>query len=480
MKKLLIGILLAAFAAGNAYPQSERVPLSQINPKDYSKWSIAIGGGYTYYRVNPFTQNSQEGFWKFYVTGEGGMISNYGNPQISVEYDFNPLFGIGLHIGRFGFNRPAGDPNTFYEKNKDGTLRRNAESQYIVSKVTDINYGAVYDLTLYGSIDVTDLLLPYRKWKNWSVYADFGMGVGYYHGKLADPYHSSISNNVDIWTGYPHFEEGVYNGLTPMFSSLLNAEYSFGRRIALGLAFGYRAYIRDGLGGYDEESVTIGSPNRNPQYKGSTEAQNEDGWNATLSLRFKLGTKKIHMRDVRLTETFIVEERDPVEDISPLLLKRMREIEGANRDLQNRIDELEGKIDKLHDPILGVSGTGTPPDPWVIQGVNFKFDKTILIESSIPILQDVLAKLIVHKNEWSVLKIDGHTDAFGSVEYNDDLGLRRANAIKQYFIENGLRGKTFVVESFGKSKPVAPNSIGGKDNPAGRQENRRVELYILE
>jgi OOP family OmpA-OmpF porin len=37
---------------------------------------------------------------------------------------------------------------------------------------------------------------------------------------------------------------------------------------------------------------------------------------------------------------------------------------------------------------------------------------------------------------------------------------------------------TLDAVGYGETKPVAPNQLNGKDNPAGRQANRRVEIFI--
>ncbi len=69
------------------------------------------------------------------------------------------------------------------------------------------------------------------------------------------------------------------------------------------------------------------------------------------------------------------------------------------------------------------------------------------------------------------MDIDGHTDSVGSDEYNQGLGQRRANAVKRYFADHGIRASRLNARSFGESRPVAPN-----DTDEGRQTNRRVEL----
>lgn len=75
------------------------------------------------------------------------------------------------------------------------------------------------------------------------------------------------------------------------------------------------------------------------------------------------------------------------------------------------------------------------------------------------------------------LEIRGHTDAKGSDEYNQDLSQRRALTIEGALKMRGVTSE-MSAEGFGESQPVAPNEIDGKDNPAGRQLNRRVEIFV--
>ncbi|HMQ46238.1 MAG TPA: OmpA family protein [Saprospiraceae bacterium] len=77
------------------------------------------------------------------------------------------------------------------------------------------------------------------------------------------------------------------------------------------------------------------------------------------------------------------------------------------------------------------------------------------------------------------LTIVGHTDSIGSDAYNDKLGLERAISARQFFVDSLNVNATINVESEGERRPVAPNSTPkGKDNPEGRQKNRRVNFII--
>ena len=71
------------------------------------------------------------------------------------------------------------------------------------------------------------------------------------------------------------------------------------------------------------------------------------------------------------------------------------------------------------------------------------------------------------------LEVEGHTDSVGSDEYNQQLSERRADAVRNYLIEQGIPESAIVARGLGKSNPVATN-----DTPEGRQQNRRVEMVI--
>jgi len=73
--------------------------------------------------------------------------------------------------------------------------------------------------------------------------------------------------------------------------------------------------------------------------------------------------------------------------------------------------------------------------------------------------------------------ISGHTDSIGTDEYNQGLSERRANSVLSALQAANVT-TTLEAHGYGETKPIAPNNIKGKDNPAGRQQNRRVEIFI--
>ena len=75
------------------------------------------------------------------------------------------------------------------------------------------------------------------------------------------------------------------------------------------------------------------------------------------------------------------------------------------------------------------------------------------------------------------IQVQGHTDSVGSDAYNDRLSLARAEAVRQWLMQNGIPPQAVTTEGFGRHQPAVPNTFpDGRDNPEGRARNRRVVL----
>jgi OmpA-OmpF porin, OOP family len=80
----------------------------------------------------------------------------------------------------------------------------------------------------------------------------------------------------------------------------------------------------------------------------------------------------------------------------------------------------------------------------------------------------------------SAVQIVGYTDQIGSDAYNVDLSQRRAEAVRDYLIANGISGDLITAEGRGKAKPVVDcPHLAGKQLRECLAPNRRVEVNIL-
>lgn len=124
-------------------------------------------------------------------------------------------------------------------------------------------------------------------------------------------------------------------------------------------------------------------------------------------------------------------------------------------------------------PNTRVDGVGCPLDKVIaLRGVTFEFDKTRLRPDSVTILD--WATEILKKYPEMEVEIAGHTDSIGRDSYNQKLSEGRAQAVEEYFINQGIPDSQMTPKGYGESEPIDTN-----DTAEGRERNRRVELRIL-
>jgi outer membrane protein OmpA-like peptidoglycan-associated protein len=105
---------------------------------------------------------------------------------------------------------------------------------------------------------------------------------------------------------------------------------------------------------------------------------------------------------------------------------------------------------------------------------NFKFDSATLSDAAKAKIDDVVKPQLANPNG-AFFEIEGYTDNIGSKEYNQKLGLDRAEAVKRYIYEQYHVALFRInVISYGSENPVAPNTTA-----AGRAQNRRVVIKVV-
>ncbi len=117
----------------------------------------------------------------------------------------------------------------------------------------------------------------------------------------------------------------------------------------------------------------------------------------------------------------------------------------------------------------------TPPLPVVPDDLSlyFDFDKTLVLNTAdlnnwLPACLEYLGA-----DAGSCLELVGHTCDIGTVSYNMDLGMSRAEAVQSYLLKNGFSTSCIKVSSKGEAEPKAANT-----STENRKLNRRVEVHI--
>ena len=104
--------------------------------------------------------------------------------------------------------------------------------------------------------------------------------------------------------------------------------------------------------------------------------------------------------------------------------------------------------------------------------VVFKTGTATLLPIARQKLDDVATALKAQK-EGTRIVVEGHTDSRGGTAFNEDLSRRRAVAVRDYLVSQGVDAERIAAVGRGESEPVASN-----DSPEGRANNRRVEIVL--
>lgn len=107
-----------------------------------------------------------------------------------------------------------------------------------------------------------------------------------------------------------------------------------------------------------------------------------------------------------------------------------------------------------------------------LKGLNFENNQALISERNIPLLTKVQNVLRTIKS--SQIQIEGHTDSLGTKIGNQDLSMKRAEAVQTYLVtNNNMNSGQIVATGLGDTQPIATNKTS-----SGRALNRRVDIII--
>lgn len=114
-----------------------------------------------------------------------------------------------------------------------------------------------------------------------------------------------------------------------------------------------------------------------------------------------------------------------------------------------------------------------PPTPFqeAYKNLNFETGKATIKPGSFPSLDKVVG--VMYSDPTLALKLVGYTDNRGPRQYNLDLSLARAQAVKNYIVSKGIAEARITAEGKGPDNPIESNNT-----PKGRLANRRVEFIV--
>jgi OOP family OmpA-OmpF porin len=113
-----------------------------------------------------------------------------------------------------------------------------------------------------------------------------------------------------------------------------------------------------------------------------------------------------------------------------------------------------------------------------IRNILFAFDDAVIPVNDYEFLNEVADYLKKHPE--AKIEIGAHTDGKGSVAYNKKLSARRAQSCYDYLIKAGIEQSRLRSKGYGECCPIEKETTpDGKDDPAAREKNRRIEIKLL-
>ncbi len=130
--------------------------------------------------------------------------------------------------------------------------------------------------------------------------------------------------------------------------------------------------------------------------------------------------------------------------------------------LRQRLDETGVSVTRMGDNItLNMPGN-----------ITFAVDSADINANFYEVLDSVA--LVLNEFNKTLVEVAGHTDSTGTEQYNQALSERRANSVSAYLRTRSVMTDRLLTVGAGEQYPIADNST-----PAGRQQNRRVEITIV-
>src|SRR6478609_4363210 len=132
---------------------------------------------------------------------------------------------------------------------------------------------------------------------------------------------------------------------------------------------------------------------------------------------------------------------------------------------KNGFEDEDGCPDTVPDAVKKFSG--------VIEGIYFDKNKATVTAKSKPVLGN--AAKVLNSYPSIHLEISGHTSSEGDPAVNQRLSQERADAVKQWLVDNGVAPERLKTRGAGAEEPIADNK-----KAAGREKNRRIEFRVLQ
>lgn len=130
---------------------------------------------------------------------------------------------------------------------------------------------------------------------------------------------------------------------------------------------------------------------------------------------------------------------------------------------------------KAEDPVevkarYGVTLASLPP-PAASFTLYFQTGTEVLVPESVPLLARIKDELA--RRPAPEIIVVGHTDRIASLEFNDALSIKRAEAMRQVLVDTGIPSESIITAGRGEREPLVPTA-----DEVAEPKNRRVEIRV--
>ncbi|RLJ68874.1 thrombospondin type 3 repeat-containing protein [Lacinutrix venerupis] len=481
---------------------------------------IAVGGGYTWLEEGPYntfssTSNSLVGAGtvngsiglKYWVSNRFGInlqttykhvfedyLPKHWDHNLGIVYKLNKeeqegvvtettttensrwSFEAGfsaINLFPVGENAPQGDYfDEFFNLNDHYNLGLYVGvTRMLTNNLSITAKGSVNEISKYGEFGETDesVLVDNLKYYGLDGMVNYKFG----QGKL-QPF-------IAVGGGYSWLEEGPYNTFSSTSNSLVGAGTVNG-------SIGAKYWFTDKIG-----------VNLQTTYKHTFEDYLPKHWDHNLGLVYKFGKEKKEEVNNDIDGDGVPNEFDLCPEVAGLAsLGGCPDADGDGvTDKDDLCPEVAGLIEfggcpdtdgdgfpdnKDNCPKVKGTDNGCPAKvvetptapaeikPASLRKVYFGFDSVELDDNAKETLDEIANSI---SNMQYNIAIEGHADSRGSNDYNYNLSVKRAQAIKTYLLSRNLSNDAISISGKGETQPIAPNTTA-----SGRASNRRVELTI--
>ncbi|MBF0577127.1 OmpA family protein [Dysgonomonas sp. GY617] len=144
---------------------------------------------------------------------------------------------------------------------------------------------------------------------------------------------------------------------------------------------------------------------------------------------------------------------------------------GAGAIIGNKMDKQKKELEEINGAQVESVNDGQAIKVTFESGILFATNSSSLNSASQSALSQFASSLRNHPD--TDINIAGHTDSSGSDAINNPLSEKRAQAVYNFLLQQGVAGNRMTSAGMGSTEPVADNSTS-----AGKAQNRRVEIYI--